>query len=49
MDVVQGINVEEGTGHRATTDDGDAEPSEGEVNNAENSGSHVEDLILKML
>ncbi|XP_054798570.1 protein FAR1-RELATED SEQUENCE 3-like isoform X5 [Prosopis cineraria] len=42
---VQVINVEEGTGHRAMTDDGDAEPSEGEVNNAENSGSHVEDGI----
>ncbi|KAI9082200.1 hypothetical protein K1719_035623 [Acacia pycnantha] len=44
---VQVINVEEGTGHRATTNDGDAEPSEGEVNNAENSGSHVEDGILE--
>lgn len=42
---VQVINVEEGTGHQAMTDDGDAEPSEGEVNNTENSGSHVEDGI----
>lgn len=44
---VQVINVEEGTGHQAIADDGDAEPSEGEVNNAENSGSHVEDGILE--
>ncbi|KAK7276575.1 hypothetical protein RIF29_17718 [Crotalaria pallida] len=39
----QVINIGEGSGHQAMVDDGDAEPSEGEVNNAENSGSHVED------
>lgn len=41
------INVEEGNGHQAKADDGDAEPSDGEINNAENSGSgsQVEDGI----
>ncbi|XP_027344071.1 protein FAR1-RELATED SEQUENCE 3-like isoform X2 [Abrus precatorius] len=40
---VQVITVEEGSGHQAKADDGDAEPSsDGEVNNAENSGSRVE-------
>ncbi|KAL2316947.1 hypothetical protein Fmac_030823 [Flemingia macrophylla] len=32
----------EGSNHQAMTDDGDTEPSEGGVNEAENSGSHVE-------
>ncbi|XP_061344477.1 protein FAR1-RELATED SEQUENCE 3-like isoform X2 [Gastrolobium bilobum] len=39
---VQVINVEEGCGHQAKADDGDAEPSDSDVNNAENSGSHIE-------
>ncbi|KAJ1386420.1 Zinc finger, PMZ-type [Sesbania bispinosa] len=39
---VQVINMGEGSDHRAMTNGGDAEPSEGEVNNAGNSGSHVE-------
>lgn len=38
------INVEV-SGHQTKADDGDAEPSDGEVNNAENYGSHVEDEI----
>ncbi|KAJ1394351.1 FAR1 DNA-binding domain [Sesbania bispinosa] len=42
---VQVINVEEGSGHEDKADDGDAEPSDGEINNAENPGSHVEDGI----
>ncbi|KAK7300337.1 hypothetical protein RJT34_11180 [Clitoria ternatea] len=33
----------EGSGHQATADNGDAEPSDGGVNNAEKSASHVED------
>ena len=41
---VQVINVEV-SGHQTKADDGDAEPSDGEVNNAENYGSHVEDEI----
>ncbi|TKY50038.1 FAR1-RELATED SEQUENCE 3 [Spatholobus suberectus] len=41
---VQVINVE-GSGHQTKADDGDAEPSDGEVNNVENYGSHVEDGI----
>ncbi|RDX60795.1 Protein FAR1-RELATED SEQUENCE 3, partial [Mucuna pruriens] len=32
----------EGSDHQAMADDGNVEPSEGGVNNAENSGSHVE-------
>ncbi|TKY57066.1 FAR1-RELATED SEQUENCE 3 [Spatholobus suberectus] len=32
----------EGSDHQAMADDGNAEPSEGGVSNAENSGSHVE-------
>ncbi|KAJ1432147.1 Zinc finger, PMZ-type [Sesbania bispinosa] len=39
---VQVINMGEGSDHRAMANGGDAEPSEGEVNNAGNSGSHVE-------
>ncbi|KAI4308314.1 hypothetical protein L6164_031400 [Bauhinia variegata] len=42
---VQVINVEDGRDQQAGADDGDADPSEGEVNNSENSGSHVEDRI----
>ncbi|KAL2322220.1 hypothetical protein Fmac_026599 [Flemingia macrophylla] len=41
---VQVINVE-GSDHQTKADDGDAEPSDGEVNNADNYGSHVEDGI----
>ena len=37
------MNMGERSGHQAIADDGAGEPSEGEVNNAENSGSHVED------
>ncbi|XP_057725133.1 protein FAR1-RELATED SEQUENCE 3 [Arachis stenosperma] len=37
------LNMGERSGHLSATDDGAAEPSDGEVNNAENSGSHVED------
>ncbi|CAL0317570.1 unnamed protein product [Lupinus luteus] len=39
---VQVINSGEGSGRQAMIGDRDAEPREGEVNNAENSGSHVE-------
>lgn len=42
---VQVIHVEEGSGHQAKEGDGDAEPSEGEINNTENSGFHVEEGI----
>ncbi|KAK6646246.1 hypothetical protein PHAVU_L004237 [Phaseolus vulgaris] len=41
---VQVINAE-GSGHQTKADNGDAEPSDSEVNNAENYGIHVEDGI----
>ncbi|KAJ7960404.1 Protein FAR1-RELATED SEQUENCE like [Quillaja saponaria] len=39
---VEVVNVEEGMGHRVVANNGIAEPSECEINNTENSGSHNE-------
>jgi len=41
---VQVINAE-GSGHQTKADNGDAEPSDSDVNNAENYGTHAEDGI----
>lgn len=39
------INVEDESDHQARADDGDTEPSDGEINNAESFGFYVEDGI----
>lgn len=41
------INVGEGSGHRGMENGGDVELGEGEVSNAGNSGSHVEDMVFE--